>query len=129
MEYGYNLPIALTVAFVVGFLAGLFGIGGGALLIPVMVLLFQFPPRTAVATSMLVIFFSAITGSFTHLALGNIEWTYAICLTIGAWFGAKIGAAFNQRLKSEVIMFVFRIVLIGVGVRLIIDGFKSISFG
>ena len=54
-EYGYNPLLAFIISFVIGVLAGMFGIGGGVLFVPLMLLLFHFPPHLATATSMFVI--------------------------------------------------------------------------
>ncbi|WP_246945665.1 sulfite exporter TauE/SafE family protein [Bacillus pinisoli] len=121
-QYGYHLPIAVIISFVVGCTSGLFGIGGGALMVPAMLLLFRFPPHIAVATSMFMILLSSTTSSLTHLYLGNIEWILALLLVPGAWFGAKMGAAINTRLKPVTVVLLLRIFLLIFGLRLIIDG-------
>ncbi|WP_232725377.1 sulfite exporter TauE/SafE family protein [Bacillus sp. FJAT-44742] len=120
--YGYSLKVAIPIAFFVGGVSGLFGIGGGTIMVPVMIMIFLFPPHVAVATSMFMIFLSAITGSITHVAMGNVEWLYVFLLTAGAWIGAKVGANLNQRLNSESIVFLLRLVLILVALRLIWEG-------
>lgn len=116
-------PVTGTAAsFTVGFFGGLFGIGGGSLMVPAMIMLFAVPPHVAVATSMLLIFLSACVSSVTHVALGNVEWMYAAALVPGAWFGAKIGAWLNARMASKTVVLLLRLVLILVGVRLIWQG-------
>jgi len=120
--YGFHPLMGFVVAFSVGFLSGLFGIGGGSLMVPAMIMLFSFPPHIAVATSMFIIFLSAIVGSFTHISLGHVNWLYLILLIPGAWIGGKWGAAINQRLKSKQIVMLLRIILIIVGIRLIYQG-------
>ncbi len=122
IEYGYHPFVALSIAFVVGMFSGLFGIGGGSLMVPAMILMFGFPPHRAVATSMFMIFLSAILSSVSHIALGNVNWLYALALVPGAWFGGKLGAAINQRLKSDTVVNILRIFLIIIGVRLIYQG-------
>ncbi|MGE7761671.1 sulfite exporter TauE/SafE family protein [Peribacillus sp. NPDC097895] len=121
-SYGYHPLIAVVITFVVGFSSGLFGIGGGALMVPVMMLLFFFPPHMAVATSMFMVFLSSITNSITHISLGNVNWPYALALIPGAWFGAKLGAFINTRLKSASLENMLKIVLIIIGLRLIYQG-------
>ncbi|SFL95974.1 sulfite exporter TauE/SafE family protein [Salibacterium qingdaonense] len=121
-EYGFQPITGVLTAFVVGMCSGLFGIGGGSLMVPVMILLFSFPPHTAVATSMFLVLLSALTSSVSHIALGNVEWLYALALIPGAWFGAKIGAAVNQRLKSNTLVLILRIFLVIIGIRLIWQG-------
>jgi uncharacterized protein len=122
-EYGYNPILAIVISFFVGFTAGLFGVGGGALMVPVMLILFSFPAHVAVATSMFMIILSSVTSSITHLFLGNIEWMLALILIPGAWFGAKIGAYLNAKLKPKTVVLLLRIFLLVVGVRLIYEGF------
>lgn len=118
--YGFHIIFATIISFIVGFLGGLFGIGGGSLMVPVMLLLYRFPPHIAVATSMFLIFLSSTVSSYTHFSLGNINWWIAIALIPGAWIGAKLGAIINQRLQADTLVKVLRIVLIIIGIRLIL---------
>jgi uncharacterized protein len=121
-SYGYHPVVAILIAFFVGFSSGLFGIGGGSLMVPVMMLLFFFPPHMAVATSMFMVFLSSVTNSITHISLGNVNWPYAFALIPGAWIGAKLGASINTRLKSSSLENMLKIVLILIGLRLIYQG-------
>ena len=114
-----NLTLALSISFVVGFISGLFGIGGGSLLVPSMILLFSFPPQIAIATSMLIVLLSAILSSITHITLGNINWMYAFMLIPGAWVGGRLGAIINNKLNDKIIVTILRIILIVVGIRMI----------
>jgi len=122
-EYGFNPVIGILISFVVGFLSGIFGVGGGSLMVPAMILIFFFPPHVAVATSMFMIFPSSVLSSITHVALGNVNWLYALALIPGAWMGAKVGVYLNTRLKSKTIVVLLRTILVIVGVRLMYQGF------
>ena len=124
--YGYSVAFAIFISFIVGFLSSLFGIGGGSLMVPVMLLIFHFPPHLAVGTSMLLICLSAIIGSVTHIAAGHVVWIYALALIPGGWFGAKFGAYVNTRMKSATLVMALRIMLIVVGVKLIWDGAQAL---
>lgn len=120
--YGYPLWFALVITFGVGFASGLFGIGGGSIIVPVMILLFLFPPHVAVGTSMFMVFLSALVNSASHISLGNVPWLYTIPVIPAAFIGAKMGAALNQRIKSETLVFALRIILLLLGVRSIVAG-------
>jgi len=106
--------------------SGLFGIGGGSLMVPVMILLFAFPPHLAVATSMFLVFLSATVSSVSHISLGNVDWYYAMALIPGAWIGGQLGAAINRRLKSETVVMMLRVFLVIIGIRLIYQGVTSL---
>lgn len=123
--YGYPIWFALLLTFLVGFSSGLFGIGGGSILVPAMILLFLFPPHVAVATSMFMVFLSALVNSATHISLGNIPWLYTIPVIPAAYIGAKIGAFLNRKMDSELLVTVLRISLLVIGLRLIYEGIFS----
>lgn len=120
--YGYHPPIAIIISFFVGMIGGLFGVGGGALMVPAMLLLFAFPPQIAVATSMLMILLSSITSSIAHISMNNIDWLLALILVPGAWFGGKLGVYINSKLESNTIVIILRIALLIIGFRLIYQG-------
>nr|WP_281419820.1 sulfite exporter TauE/SafE family protein [Evansella tamaricis] len=122
VEYGYQAVVAIPIAFFVGMCSGLFGIGGGSLMVPAMIILFRFPPHLAVATSMMMIFLSAILSSISHITLGNVDWMYALALIPGAWIGGQIGAAINRKMTSVSLVNLLRIFLIIIGIRLIYQG-------
>jgi len=110
--YGYPVWFALILTFGVGFASGLFGIGGGSIIVPAMILLFLFPPHVAVGTSMFMVFLSALVNSASHISLGNVPWLYTIPVIPAAYIGAKIGASLNQRIKSETLVVALRIILL-----------------
>jgi len=120
--YGYPIWFALLLTFGVGFASGLFGIGGGSIIVPAMILLFLFPPHVAVGTSMLMVFLSALINSASHISLGNVPWLYTIPVVPAAFIGAKLGAALNQRIQSETLIIALRIILLLLGIRSIIAG-------
>ncbi|WP_096190065.1 sulfite exporter TauE/SafE family protein [Evansella halocellulosilytica] len=122
VEYGYQPIVGILIAFVVGMCSGLFGIGGGSLMVPAMILLFGFPAHLAVATSMFLVFLSAIISSISHIYLGNVDWLYALALIPGAWLGGTIGAAINKRMTSDSVVNLLRIFLVIIGIRLIYQG-------
>lgn len=126
-EYGYNLPAALVIGAGVGLASGLFGIGGGSLFVPLMVLLFRFPPHVATATSMFVILLSSILGSGVHLWNGNVDGWLFLALVPGALIGGRLGAAIASRMTGKQLMWLLRATLLVMAVYLIIDGLRNLS--
>ncbi|WP_031334946.1 sulfite exporter TauE/SafE family protein [Virgibacillus sp. CM-4] len=121
-HYTVSKWIAFGLSLAVGILSGLFGIGGGSIMVPAMILLFGFPAHIATATSMFMIFFISLIGAATHIALGHIEWEYLLFFIPGAWVGGKLGAWVNQRLTGKVLVWILRILLIIIGIRMISQG-------
>lgn len=123
--YGYSRPLAVSLAFVVGTLSSVFGIGGGALLVPFMLVLFRFPAHVAAATSMLVILLSSIVGSFTHITLGHIVWGAVLATAPGAWIGGKLGSILSSKLSGNRIELILRLVLLLIAVRMLWQGLSA----
>lgn len=111
----------ITASFFVGISAGLFGIGGGALMTPLMIIVLNFPPHVAVATSMIIIFSSSLASSAGHFAQGNILWGYGIILIIATYAGSKIGVRLNQSLNTRTLSQVLRLGLFILGGYMIIN--------
>ncbi|MFJ8088439.1 sulfite exporter TauE/SafE family protein [Lysinibacillus sp. NPDC095746] len=120
--YGYPIWFAIALTFGIGFASGLFGIGGGSMIVPAMIILFLFPPHVAVATSMFMVFLTSIVNSASHIYLGHVPWLYTIPVIPGAYIGAKLGAAFNKRIKSDTLVVALRVILLLLGIRSIIEG-------
>ncbi|UFJ39712.1 sulfite exporter TauE/SafE family protein [Brevibacillus humidisoli] len=124
-EYGYKRWVALLVSFFVGIISSLFGVGGGLLMVPVMIVLFRFPPHVATATSMFVIFLSAVVGSMTNLVYGHIDWLYVLLLAPGAWAGGHLGALVAKRLKGKTLVLILRLLILGVALHMVAKSFLA----
>ncbi len=118
-RYRVSVWLAFFLALGVGMMSGLFGIGGGSIMVPAMILLFGIPAHIAAPTSMFMIFFSSIISSSTHIALGHIAWEYVFFFIPGAYIGGTLGAKVNQMLKGNTLELILRIVLVLIGIRLI----------
>jgi uncharacterized membrane protein YfcA len=121
-EYTFSPIIGIPLSFAVGFLSGIFGIGGGVLLVPAMMVFFRVPPSVAAATSMFVILLSSTVNTVQHTFYGNILWMYALALIPGAWIGGKVGPMIMQKINAKTFVLIFRVTLILVGLQLITEG-------
>ncbi|WP_292779815.1 sulfite exporter TauE/SafE family protein [Methylophilus sp. UBA6697] len=79
MEFGYILA-----GFVVGFLVGLTGVGGGSLMTPILLLIYNIKPAVAVGTDLLYASITKSVGIFAHGKLGNIDWVIVKRLATGS---------------------------------------------
>ncbi|MEM2628862.1 MAG: sulfite exporter TauE/SafE family protein [Acidilobaceae archaeon] len=111
-----NPLIAPLVFIIAGFIAGLTGIGGGAILMPILVSVLRAQIHTAVAVSMLSIVVSSTSGSIIHIANGNVIFNLAIPFTLGALIGGNVGSTIASKTKPKILTIIVGIVLIIVGI-------------
>ena len=85
----------------VGWVIGLFGVGGGFVIVPVLVLGLRFSITEAIATSLLVIVIGSSFALVERIASGDVDWVIAIPLSVAAGFGAIAGRSLAGRVDSE----------------------------
>lgn len=123
-QYNVNLVPAFILSFAVGLLSGLFGIGGGTISVPAMILFFGIPVQIAIGTSMFMIFFISIISSSTHIVLGHIVWKYMLFFIIGSYIGGTVGARTNKLFKGKTLEWFLKIVIVIAAIQLIYEGLK-----
>jgi len=84
--------LVVVIGVFTGILSGLFGIGGGIVMIPTLVLLFGFAQKMAQGISLAVIIPVSISGALIHSAHGNVRWSTGMWLAFGGIFGGLVGA-------------------------------------
>lgn len=89
----------IVVGMLVGVLSGMFGIGGGTVIVPALVWL-GLSQRNAAATSMLAIVPTAISGVVSYAAGGNVDWLAAALLFCGMFVGGQVGSWLLSRLPE-----------------------------
>ena len=108
------------IGVVSGFFGALFGVGGGILIVPLLVLVLAFDQRRASATSLAAIIISAIVGAATYALHGEVKPGAAALVGIPAVAGVLIGTALQQRIPVQRLTIGFAIVLAAVGTRLLV---------
>lgn len=101
--------LAVIIAFVAGFFASLFGIGGGILYVPSMLYILQFAAHVATATSTFTIALTALFGTVSHAYYHDIVIGPALALAVGAVAGAQIGAGLAPRIRAAPLVRLFSI--------------------
>jgi hypothetical protein len=119
-EYDAKIGSGLVLLFIGGLASGFLGLGGGLIVVPILVAYVGLPMHLAVATSMLTMIFTAISGASTHIMLGHVLVGYAVPLVIGILLGAQVGARLARRLKSTSLEKVFALFVLAMSVLLII---------
>lgn len=109
---------ALLIGLGAGLLAGMFGVGGGILIVPMLVMVAKFDQRFAHGTSLAAVFPIAVSNIFTYWAHGHIDWHLAIFLALGAVCGAFLGTHLLQILDHRALAVSFSLVMVFTAVRL-----------
>jgi hypothetical protein len=110
----------VSIGLVAGFFSALFGVGGGVIMVPLLVVLLGFRERPATATSLAAIGIIALAGTIAYGLHGELKPGAAAMVGIPGAVGAIIGTAVQQRLSNRVLLFGFALLLLGVGVKLLI---------
>ena len=104
--------VALALGFLAGVLSGLFGVGGGVLFVPTLVLVLGLTQVHAEATSLLAIIPTAIVGAWRQRRHGNVEWRPAILIGIGSIGGAEGGVVIARALPEDVLRRLFGVLML-----------------
>ena len=110
----------VLIGLVAGLFSSLFGVGGGIVIVPLLILAAGFAPREATATSLGAIVITAVAGVTLYALRGKVDLSYALLVGIPAVFGAVVGTAFQQRLSGRALTIAFAALLAGLGVWLIV---------
>jgi len=104
------------VGLVSGITSGLFGVGGGVVMVPAMVLLLGVDMKKAVGTSLAVIIPTALVTTFKHYKQGNVEWGLSLSLAPAAIIGGYLGAWLTLHIKANDLKRAFGLFIALVGV-------------
>jgi uncharacterized membrane protein YfcA len=99
-EIQINILVILFFGFLVGFMSGLFGVGGGFLMTPLLIFM-GIPPSTAVGTEAVQILGSSVSGAIAHSRKKNIDYEIGIFLLVGGIFGSTVGVIIFNFLKES----------------------------
>jgi uncharacterized membrane protein YfcA len=115
-----SLWVVLGVSFLTGLLAGVLGVGGGFIRMPMMVYLIGVPTHVAVGTDLFEVVISAGFGTVTHALKGNVDVLMALVMQTGAAIGAQIGAVSTRYFVGPRIRLLFSILpFVGAGLTLL----------
>ncbi|WP_324670057.1 sulfite exporter TauE/SafE family protein [Geochorda subterranea] len=109
----------LVIGVISGYLAGMMGVGGGAIVVPALVVGLGFPQHLAQGTSLIQMIPTAVSGTWTHHRLGHIQWPIAPWLGVGAIAGGWVGATVAGWLPSPTLRYVFSAFTLLMGVHYI----------
>jgi len=122
-----SVAIGIGIGLVAGLLGGMLGIGGGAILIPGMVIFLGAEQHTAQGVSLLIITFLAVVGAMTHYRQHNVQLDVALWVAPAAVLFCVTGGIVADLLDASLLRDVWGAILIVVAVAMILSGRRSVS--
>ncbi|WP_433743827.1 sulfite exporter TauE/SafE family protein [Paenibacillus amylolyticus] len=101
----FNRVIAVVSALIVGIVSGIVGAGGAFILIPIMLTLLKIPTRTTIASSLAIVFISAIGGVIGKLTGGHIPLWPTLFTVVGSLIGAPLGSKVSSKINVKVLRY------------------------
>lgn len=115
------LVVSSVISFFAGIMSSFFGIGGGIIFVPLMILGLGLLIKNATATSQLILMFSSVSGMIAHTLLGHADFEYALLLSIGAFAGGLLGARLSLDIKENRLRLLIVAVIMAAAIKLILD--------
>jgi uncharacterized membrane protein YfcA len=102
--FAHDPRVGLLAGVGVGFFSSLFGIGGGVVMIPLLLIAARMPPHVVTATSAFVITLTAPVGVATHALAHDVDWVFTSPLVVGGIAGGSIGPVIAKRISSPALI-------------------------
>lgn len=102
----------VAIGLVAGLFSSLFGVGGGLIIVPLLILIASFPPREATATSLGAIGLTALAGVVFYALRGEVHVGYALLVGLPAAVGAFAGSSLQRRLSGNALRLAFAALLV-----------------
>ena len=117
--------LVIVVGVLVGLMSAMFGVGGGVIMVPFIVLMLDRSQHVAEGTSLLVIVPTAVAGVIAHHKRGYVDLQVAAKLAATGVFGAFLGARLALALPAERLEVAFGVFTMLVGTKLLLDGLRA----
>jgi len=127
-EQNYSKQImilAIGGSFFAGIISSFFGIGGGIIFVPLMVVAMGMGMKNAAPTSQFILLFVSFSGLVTHGFLGHPDFYQALLLSAGAFAGGLIGARLSLEIRERSLQILVSVVIIAAAIKLFIDSLET----
>jgi uncharacterized protein len=111
----------ILIGLAAGFFSALFGVGGGIIIVPLLLVFAHWDLRSATATSLAAIGITATAGVVAYVIHGDVQADYAALLGIPAALGALGGTTLQQRLPVRTLSYLFAALLVAIAIRMLLQ--------
>jgi uncharacterized membrane protein YfcA len=110
----------VVIGLLAGLFSALFGVGGGIVVVPLLILFARYAERPAMATSLAAVGLIALVGAVSYSFHGEVKPGAAAVVGLPAAVGAVAGASLQQRLENRTLSIAFAALLAGIGIWLLV---------
>ena len=118
--------VVIALSFFTGIISSFFGIGGGIIFVPMMIIVMGLAMKTAAPTSQFILLFASFSGLIAHSILGHPDFYQSLLLASGAFFGGLLGARLSLEIRERNLVILIVIVLIAASIKLFIDSLEAL---
>ena len=119
-------PLFLVIGVAAGVLSGLFGIGGGIMIIPALIFFAKFPTRLALGTSLGAMLLPVgLLGAYAYHQAGNLNIKASLLIGLGLFFGAWAGAKLAHVIPAAILQRMFAVFIVLMAIRLWVEAGKG----
>lgn len=116
---------AVGASFFAGIISAFFGIGGGIIFVPLMVVGMGMAMKTAAPTSQLILIFASLSGVTAHTLLGHSDFLQAGLLASGSFVGGLVGARLSVDIKERFLQILVSVVIIAAAIKMFFDSISE----
>jgi hypothetical protein len=117
------IVLIIAASFFAGIISSFFGIGGGTVFVPLMVVVIGMTMKKAAPTSQFILLFASLSGMLSHTLLGHPDFLQAFLLSVGAFIGGLVGARISLDIKERSLQIIISAALVIAAIKLFIDSF------
>jgi uncharacterized membrane protein YfcA len=118
---GGDLLRLAVIGTVAGLFSGLFGVGGGTVIVPLLIFWFAYGERLATGTSLAaIVLIGALGAIFQGGIYGNVHVVTGLLLAVPAVLGVVLGTAIQQRIPQRAVSYLFALLLVGIAIELVL---------
>ena len=121
------MVFAIGASFFAGIISSFFGVGGGIIFVPLMVVGMGMTMKRAAPTSQLILLFASLSGVIVHSILGHPDFLQAGFLAIGAFIGGLVGARLSIDIKERYLQILISVVIVIAAGKLFVDSLMGNS--
>jgi uncharacterized protein len=121
------MVFAVGASFFAGIISSSFGIGGGIIFVPLMVVGMGMAMKRSAPTSQLILLFASLSGVIVHSLLGHPDFLQAGLLAIGSFFGGLVGARLSLDIKERYLQILISVVILIAAGKLFVDSLSGNS--